>query len=471
MTSKTYAEILAEFSAGVRFEDLPSTVVEAAKLSTMDNMGCILAARDETSVKVVVDMVRSFAGTPQSSIIGFWEKVPAPWAAYCNGVANHSLELDDHIAHSHSLNHPGVVSVPPALALGEYLHTSGEEFVTSLVLGYEVTTRINATIPPGFDNFERGFHGTAVTGTFGASVLAARLLGLSADQTATAMGIVGSLTSGSFEYKASGAWTKRLHAGNSSKNGILAALLAKSGFTGPHTVLEGRHGFLNGFFGKGNYDTSVLTEELGSSWEMRYIQYKPFACSGVIHSSVTAALNLRNKYGIRPEDIAEIQIRTADKMIKEFAEPFEHKANPRTVVDAQFSMPFSVALIFCRGSALLDDYTDEIIVDENIRRVARLVKSIADPEIGNAWPMKEPSEVTVRTVDGKVLVERVDGGKGSLLNPMTREELIEKYKTLASRALTDAEISSSLDFLLNLEKESDVSKLMDILSGGKREGK
>ena len=471
MASKTYAEIFAEFAASLRFEKIPSTIVETAKLSIMDNMGCMLAARDETSVKVVVDMVRSFAGTPQSSIIGFWEKVPAPWAAYCNGVANHSLELDDHIAHSHSLNHPGVVSVPPALALGEYLHTSGREFITSVVLGYEVTNRINATVPPGFDNFERGFHGTAVTGPFGASALAARLLGLSADQTATAMGIVGSLTSGSFEYKASGAWTKRLHAGNSSKNGILAALLAKSGFTGPHTVLEGRHGFLNGFFGKGNYDTSVLTERLGSSWEMRYIQYKPFACSGVIHSPVTAALNLKNRYGIRPEDIAEIQIRTAEKMIQEFGEPFEHKTNPRTVVDAQFSMPFSVALIFCRGSALLDDYTDEIIKDENIRGVARLVKSIADPEIGNAWPMKEPSEVTVRTVDGKVLVERVEGAKGSLLNPMTREELIEKYKTLASRALGEAEISSSLDFLLNLEGESDVSKLIDILSGGKRRSK
>jgi len=204
---------------------------------------------------------------------------------------------------------------------------------------------------------------------------------------------------------------------------------------------------------------------------MRYIQYKPFACSGVIHSPVTAALNLKNRYGIRPEDIAEIQICTAEKMIQEFGEPFEHKTNPRTVVDAQFSMPFSVALIFCRGSALLDDYTDEIIGDENIRRVARLVKSIADPEIGNAWPMKEPSEVTVRTVDGKVLVERVEGAKGSLLNPMTREELIEKYKTLASRALGDAEISSSLDFLLNLEGESDVSKLIDILSGGKRGSK
>jgi len=162
MTSKTYAEILAEFAAGVRFEEIPSPIVETAKLSIMDNVGCILAARDEASVKIVVDMVRTFGGTPQSSIIGYWEKVPAPWAAYCNGVANHSLELDDHIAHTHSLNHPGVVSVPPALAVGEYLHTNGQEFITSVVLGYEVTNRINATVPPGFDNFERGFHGTAV---------------------------------------------------------------------------------------------------------------------------------------------------------------------------------------------------------------------------------------------------------------------------------------------------------------------
>lgn len=462
MENKTYAEILADFAAGLRFEDLPSHIVATAKLSIMDNVGCMLAGRDDPSFKIVVDMVRSFGGTLQSTILGYWEKVPVPWAAYCNGVSNHSLELDDHISHKHSLNHPGVVSVPPALALGEHLHTRGADLITAVVLGYEVTSRINSTVPPGFDNFERGFHGTAVTGTFGAAVLAGWLLDLSADQIATAMGIAGSLTSGSFEYKASGAWTKRLHAGNSSKNGILAAFLAKSGFTGPHTVLEGRHGFLNGYFGKGNYDTTVLTKELGSNWEMQYIQYKPFACSGVIHSPVTAALNLKQKHGLKPVDIAEIQIRTAEKMIKEFGEPFEHKTSPRTVVDAQFSMPFSVALIFCRGSAFLDDYTEETIGDERIRSVARLVKCIADPEIGKVWPMDEPCEVMVRTLDGRVLVERVNGAKGSLVNPMTKEELVEKYKTLASRVLNGEQISRSIDFLLDLEKRPDVSKLIDI---------
>ncbi|MBC8393607.1 MAG: MmgE/PrpD family protein [Deltaproteobacteria bacterium] len=464
MSSKTYAEKLSDFAVALRFEELPGDVVAMTKLSIMDNLGCMLAAREQDSVRIVADMVRSFGGIQQSSIIGYWDKVPAPWAAYCNGVANHSIELDDHISHKHSLSHPGVVSVPPAMALGEHLHTDGKEFVISVILGYEVTCRINRTVPPGFENFERGFHGTAITGPFGAAVLAGRLMGLSADQIATAMGIIGSLAAGSSEFKASGAWTKRLHAGTASKNGILAALLAQSGFTGPHTVLEGKHGFLNSYFGKGNYDTSVLTEKLGSTWEIRFIQYKPFACAGVIHSPATAALNLKNKHGLKAEEIAGIQIRTAQKMINNFAEPFEIKSKPRSVVDAQFSLPFTIALIFCNGSAMVDDYTETCIADENIRRFAGLVKCIPDPEINKVWPKDEPSAVIVQTVDGRVLEERVSCAKGSLEYPMTKEELIEKYTTLAAKTIRDDQISRSVDFLMNLENEPDISKLIDIFT-------
>jgi len=464
MPNKTYAEKLADFAVDLRFEDLPSDVVATAKQSIMDNFGCMLAARDIASVKIVVDMVRSFGGIQQSSIVGYWEKVPAPWAAYCNGVANHSIELDDHISHIHSLNHPGVVSVPPALALGEQLHTDGKEFITSVILGYEITCRINRTVPPGFENFERGFHGTAITGPFGAAALSGRLLGLSPDKIASAMGIIGSLTAGSTEYKASGAWTKRMHAGNASKNGILAALLAQSEFTGPHTVLEGRHGFLNSYFGKNNYDVSVLTENLGSSWEIRHIQYKPFACAGLLHSPATAALELKNKYGIKADEITEIQIRTSGKMIPEFGEPYELKTSPQAVVDAQFSLPFTVALIFCNGSAMVDDYTETSIRDDRIRHVARMVKIVPDPEIEKVWPKEEPSEVTVHTIDGRVLTERVPCAKGSLQNPMTLDDLIEKFKLIAAKTLSDEQILRSIDFLMNLENEKDVSKLIDDIS-------
>lgn len=464
MTDRTYAERLADFAAALRYEDLPEDVVAAARQSIMDNIGCMLAARDVASVKIVVDMVRSFGGAGQATIIGYWEKFPAPWAAYCNGVADHSIELDDHISHIHSLNHPGVVSVPPALALGEYLHVNGKEFITAVVLGYEITCRINRTVPPGFENYELGFHGTAITGPFGAAVLSGRLMGLSADQIATAMGIIGSLTSGSREYKASGAWTKRMHAGNASKSGILAALLAQKGFTGPHSILEGRHGFLNSYFRKGNYDISVLTDQLGSSWEIRNIIYKPFACAGVLHSPATAALNLKNKYGIKAHEISRIEVRTSAKLMREYGEPFDVKTSPRGVVDAQFSLPFTIALIFCNGSAMADDYTEATIADERIQRVARLVKIIPDPEIEKGWPTKEPSEVTVHTLEGRVLTERVACAKGSLDNPMSGEELVEKYKILAAKVLTQEQISRSIEFFMNLENEADISNLMGIFT-------
>jgi len=460
MGDKTYSRRLADFAVKLRFEELPKEAVSMAKQSIMDNFGCMLAAKDVVSTKIVVDMVRSFSGVPQSTIVGYWDKVPVPFAAYCNGTANHAIELDDHISHKRSLSHPGVVSIPPALALGEHLHITGREFLTAVVLGYEITCRINRTIPPGFEK-ERGFHGTAVTGPFGAAALAGRLLGLSPEAISLAMGIIGSLTAGSSEFKAAGAWTKRLHAGTASKNGILAAMLAKQGFTGPHTVLEGPNGFLNSYFGKGNYDVSVLDQDLGLSWEILYIQYKPFACGGLLHSPATAALNLKRTHGLNPEDITEIQVRTADKFIKEAAEPFEIKTSPRTEVDAQFSLPFTLALIFCNGSAMIDDYTEKCIFDERIRGIARKVNCIADPEINKVWPKDEPSVVTVYTKDGRILEKRVSCAKGSLENPMTLEDLIEKYRILAAKALSPDQISRTIDFFMDLENQEDVAKLFE----------
>ena len=175
-------------------------------------------------------------------------------------------------------------------------------------------------------------------------------------------------------------------------------------------------------------------------------------------------MKLKNEHGIQADEISKIEIRTSGKMIPEFGEPYELKTSPKVVVDAQFSLPFTVALIFCNGSAMVDDYTEANIADERIRQIARKVKIIPDPEIEKVWPKEEPSEVTVHTEDGRVLTQRVPCAKGSLQNPMTLGDLIEKYRLLAAKSLSDEKISRSVEFFMNLENGKDISKLINGMS-------
>lgn len=464
--SKTLAEKLAEFVVDLQFSDLPEDVVRTVKVSTLDDLGVMIAASEEPCVKIALDLARRNGGSPESTIFVHGDKVPATSAAFVNGIACHSLELDDHISHKRSLNHPGVVTIPPALALGECYGVSGQDYLLAAVLGYDVTCRVNNAVSPGFFNFERGFHGTAITGTFGSAALTGKMMGATADQIATAFGICGSLTAGSSEFKATGAWTKRLHAGNASKNGIIAATLAKGGFTGPHTVFEGSGGFYKSFAGEGNYNLEAVTKNLGTDYEVRYIQYKPYSSSGVMHSPMTAARKLVDKYSLRPEDIKHLKVITSSKMVKEYCEPRERKINPQNSVDAQFSLIYAIAALLCKGKYLIDEYSEDALKDQRTLDLCKKIECVGDPAIDKEWPQNEPSRVIITTYDGRELEMEVNAAKGSLEDPMTEAEIIDKFRGLTNAFLEKDTTEKLIELCMNLEKEDNIRILAETVQKG-----
>jgi len=456
----TVAEKLADFVIRTRYEDMDGVTLWRAKMCILDMLGVILAAWPEKSTQILYRLLRRYGGAGESTVLGAGEKLPVAHAAMIHSTMAHSLELEDHHSHKHSLNHPGVCSIPPALAVAEREGKSGRDFLMAVVLGYEIGSRISAATRLGVLNMERGFHESSVCGPFSAATVAGRLMGISAGQLVQAYGICGGLAAGSMEFKSSEAMSKRLQVGNASHSGVMATELAAAGFTGPPTVFEGKHGFYHSYVHEGNYTLSRITDGLGVGWDINHIQYKPFACAGILHSAVTAAQKLRQIPGFDAGRLRRIVVGTASKVIEEYATPAGKKAAPDNPVGAQFSLQYSVAVMIVRGRALLDEFSSETIRDSEVLRVAALVETQADPAVDAGWPRTDSTELLAGFDDGRELRVRVEEAKGDLSNPVTDEELLVKFRQLSAPLLPPTEVEAVIEMCRNLEAVSDISELI-----------
>ena len=459
MNKQTIAQILGDFIHQARYEDLDPQTVWRTKMCILDMVGVIIAAQEEESTQILLQYLQRHGSTPESSVLGTGFRLPAAHASMLNSTMAHSLELEDHHSHKRSLNHPGVCTTPPALAIAERDSKSGRDFLTAVVLGYEIGSRISAATRLGVLNLERGFHESSVCGPFSAATVTGKLTGTTPDKLAQAFGICGSLAAGSMEFKSSEAWSKRLQVGSASRNGVMAVDLAAAGFTGPPTVFEGKHGFFHSYVHDGNYDLSKITQDLGTSWDINNIQYKPFACAGVLHSAVTAAQKARQLHQFQPEEIRQVAVRTASKILEEYAQPHQRKAAPENPVGAQFSLQYSVAAMLVRGKALLDEFSPEAIRDPDILRLAALVTPIAEPAIDAGWPGIDPTEIIITLKDGREIFTRVEEAKGDLVNPVTDDELLVKFKEITAPYLDEGAIDNVIEMFRNLEAVKDIREL------------
>ena len=237
---------LGNFAQALDFEDLSPEVIDWAKYLCLDFAAVTLNGSTTDSARAVVDALQRLGRSGPSAIVGTPHRVLPEYASMANGVAFHSIEMDD--VNNEASLHPGVVAFPTALSMADLAHVSGKDFIAAVVAGYDVIVRLGRALQPE-EHYGRGFHPTGTCGAFGAAVVAGRLLGLQGEDFIHALGIAGSQTAGSMEYLAQGAWTKRLHPGWASHSGSWAALLARSGYTGPTTILEGRDGFLQAYSG------------------------------------------------------------------------------------------------------------------------------------------------------------------------------------------------------------------------------
>ena len=425
---------LARFCAALRGEDLPDAVRERVRYLLLDHLAVTLRGSLLPSSRAGYELLQSMGSVSGhgATVYGTPSRAEASWAALVNGIAAHGLEMDD--VENRSSLHPGVVVFPAALALAEQLGSSPADLSAAVVAGYEVTLRVGAALNPA-SAYERGFHPTAVCGAFGAAAASARLLQLSAQQTNMALGIAGSMASGSMAYLQNGAWTKRLHPGWASHAGITAARLAAAGFVGPDDIFTGHYGFLRAY--ASDSDASKLERDHEVAFAIMQVSLKPYACCRYMHGPIDCLLEIRRAHAPDPEHIARVSCGVLTGGRGLVADPIAQKREPQNVVDAQFSMPYGAALALLTGQAGLSVFTDEWIQDTAVRELMQNVECYSSPELDDFYPEEWRAQARVLMDDGRVFSAAVRYPLGDPHNSLTWEQLEARFHELVAPVIED----------------------------------
>ena len=450
---------LAKFASNVNYEDLPPDVVDRAKYFCLDFAGVTLNGSTTDSAKAVVRALDDVGRSGPSTIVGTNKRALPEYAAMANGTAFHSIEMDD--VNNEASLHPGVVAFPTALAMADIAPVSGKDFISAVVAGYDVIIRLGRALKPK-EHYGRGFHPTGTCGAFGGAAVAARLLGLQGDDYTHALGIAGSQAAGSMEYLAQGTWTKRLHPGWSAHSGIWAALLARAGYSGPTTILEGRDGFLNAY--SGDPDPSLVLKDLGEEYQVTRTSVKPHACCRYNQGPIDCLLEIGKSNDFQAMDIEEVKIGVLSQGMRLVAEPVEAKRNPKSVVDMQFSMPFAAAVALSYGSASLNEYAIGIPDRPEVRHIMDRVQCVTDPKLDAQTPKLFPAWAEVRTSNGRTMRSELTYPKGDPENPVTWDEMRTKFNLLSAPVISSQRQKEIISAIDSLEQMDDVRQLASLLS-------
>src|SRR6058998_3357052 len=345
MPHPSVARRYARFVLGQALYDLPAPVVDKAVLLALDTLGSCLASSRQDFGRAVLQTAERLGGQAESTLIGTKGKAGAASAVLANATLAHGLDFDD--TREDAIVHTGSVAFTTSLAVGEARGASGRAALEAMVAGVETMCRVGLAVPGKFH--ARHYHPTALAGAFGAAAVAGKLQGLTEDELVHAFGICGSQAGGIIEYLADGSWTKRLHPGWAAHAGVVATLLAQSGFTGPETVFEGEHGFYRAF--AGGFDAQrleTLLDSLGRAWELERLTLKPYPCGSIAHPYMDCALRLRERHGLTPDQIAEVRCRTAPGPVPRLWEPLQGKRTPQNGYAAKFSLPYLLAVILVK---------------------------------------------------------------------------------------------------------------------------
>ena len=445
---------LANFYSTLGYEDLSPDVVDIAKYLCLDYLGVAMRGSTTASSLAMQRAVTTLSRNGQSVVIGTSMTASPEYAALANGTSAHSLELDD-VSNDASL-HPGVPTFSTAFACGDLEIVSGRDFITAIIAGYDMAIRLGMALDP-IQQYARGFHPTGTCGTFGAAVVASRLLGLDAGQTTWALGIAGSQAAGSMEFLAQGAWSKRMHPGWAAHSGIIGALLAKEGFVAPTTILEGRDGFLHGH--SGHPDPAKAVDGLGTLLYINKVGIKPHACCRYKQGPIDCILKIVREHGLESHEVEQITVGVLKAGFDLVAAPEEQKHNPQSVVDAQFSMPFGAAIAIVYGRASLEEYTEDNLRRPEIKELMAKVRCVQDPSLDACYPSQWPSWVEVETRDGRRLRAEVQHPKGDPENALSWEELKDKFRDLTRSVISYARQHDIINTVEGLESLGDVRVL------------
>ena len=462
-TSIPLTRYVAEFICSTRAQDLPQDVVALGKKSILDGLGLALSGGATHLGGLVRRHLADLnLGPGPSTVIGSNLKIAPRFAAFANGVGIHADDYDDtQLAVANDrvyglLTHPTAPALPAALAVAELTGASGAAAMLAYHLGVEVECKIAEAINPR--HYQTGFHSTATCGTFAAAAAASRLLGLDVDATCRALSIAGSQSAGLRENF--GTMTKPFHAGRSSESGVAAAQFAMYGWTATDKILEAPRGFFAA--AGGGYDPLAIADKLGRPWTLAEpgVSIKPHPSGSLTHPGMTEMLRLIRANDIKAKDVVRVRVGTNQNMPNAL---IHHR--PMNELQAKFSMEFCMAILLIEGRAGLGEFTDEVVLRPDVKAMIEKVDFVVDKDAEAAGYHKMTTIIDIELADGRNIPGRADFGKGSPANPMSYEEVANKFRENAEYAkFPKAQAESVVAMVRDLETLPSIDRLMAALA-------
>jgi 2-methylcitrate dehydratase len=424
----TITRQIARWSTTVTFGDLPDVVVAEAKRFLLDTIGCAFGGWGTADVRIALDVLAALGGTPECTLIGEGGKTSVVNAALANALMVRALDYND-IYWKQDPSHPSDI-IPGVLALAEQRGLTGRDLLVGIAIAYEIEMRLCEFAFPGIR--EKGWHHATLTAV--ASPFAAgRMIGLDVEKTVHAVGIsaspscsLGAVTAGKLTMMKNTVDPMAVQAG------VLAALLAERGYTGPEHVLDGKEGISHALFGS-EYRMEILTDGLGETWRLPNCGMKAYPTEALTHAPISCTLRVLRENGLTGDDVERVEVRTLARAADILCDP--SKYDPRSKETADHSLPWCLAAALGRGKVTTDEFSDSALEDEGIRKHLRKVVAVVDAEAEAAFPDRQLCTVTLHTTDKRELSARVEYPKGDPRDPMSNAEIRVKFDALCGAAI------------------------------------
>jgi 2-methylcitrate dehydratase PrpD len=449
---KDPAWALAEHVYGCRLADLPPTTRIATCDDILDTFGCLLGGSGAPGIAELLRVISGWGGFEQSQVMLWQRRLPAPHAAMMNASMAHALDFDDTLDHGGSI-HPGASVLAANLAVSDMLGgVAGRDLLLAVALGLDVSCRVALA-----STLDRGWHRTAAMGVFGAAAAAGKLLDLDVSQMVNALGIAFSQCAGNRQCIVDGALTKRLQAGQAASSGVLAALLAREGFTGAHDIFLGQFGFFQ-LYQPDGYDAAKLTEGLGREFRGDELSFKPYACGRPQHAMLDAAIAVREQLrlgtSVDLSELAGVTVTCSASIVDEQFHGATHKRQPTQIVEAQFALPYLIAAALVHGRVGIAEVAD--IHNVQVLDVAARITGVAVEQDTSCG-------VTITLRDGRTATATIGLPLGSPGNRLSTEQLTMKFADCAGNAvrpLSDDAVHAAVHMMRHLEEVPTVSDLL-----------
>ena len=462
---------LARHAATLKYESLPTALVEMTKQCVLDTLGVAIGASTlAPEAGIVAEYGRDLGGRPEATVLGFGEKAPAPWAVFVNGSLGHMLDYDD-LGES---GHPGIVTIPVALAVAEKLGgVSGRELITAIAAGTDVMTRLTRAIDVPDWTMTEGWFATQLFGFIAGAVTAGRLLGLNEEQMENAIGIGFNQMSGSRQMAVGAATHMRsMQAGFSGQGAVMAAELAWRGIIGPKDIVEGRYGIFKTYIRNNSEpDWNAIVDGLGARFPLvEKHGFKVWPACAYTRPTNAATLFLREKHQLRPEDIESITIVGGTGGTQLLCEPLALKRRPKVSIDGKYSIPFTTAIMMAKGNVTLRDYTEEGLNDPRVLAMADRVSYRAGSQpITGKGGSSDVSRTCVEivTTDGRRFEHRPQGVPGDPSHPVNWAALEAKFRdcvSFSAKPVVAADLDRAVAMIKELEGASDATELVRLLA-------